>query len=241
MKAEPARRDFLLALPGWFPFFRRRRRATLAGLHFEVLRRGRSGTRYLLIHGDEETAREVLTAHMRQYPGAAWLVEGRARHVAVPGGVIDPNRLFSREGAGKSLRSLNAGWSEGQLQAALDRLDRLRPELVEALTPPPGELLFALHNNTAGYSVRDEVPISDETSLRDPDNPHEFFLCATPQDYAALARSPYNVVLQSRKPPEDDGSLSRLAWRIVCNLDPWQPVVKAARDRAARTGLESEA
>jgi len=45
----------------------------------------------------------------------------------------------------------------------------------------------------------------------EPDDPHAFFLCTDPKDYAVLATSPYNVVLQQKVPPADDGSLSRLA------------------------------
>jgi hypothetical protein len=59
--------------------------------------------------------------------------------------------------------------------------------------------------------VNDEVPISDSVSLREPANPHAFFLCTNPGDFAVLQKSPYNVVLQQKKPRQDDGSLSRLA------------------------------
>jgi hypothetical protein len=96
------------------------------------------------------------------------------------------------------------------LRKALDKLDRGREKLVGALFPPPDGRLVALHNNSQGYSVTDEVPISDDTSLQEPDHPHEFFLCTDRGDYAILATSPYNVVFQ-RAPKEDDGSLSRLA------------------------------
>lgn len=214
MRTNLTRREFLLGLPWWFPFFWRRPRfQTFAGVRFEVLRRGRADVRYLQIHGNEETARQVLTAHLRTHPGIAYLVAGHTRNVPVPAGVIDPNRMFSRVGAEASLRKLNPSWSNGQLAAALARLDRIRGQLVSALTPPPGGLVFALHNNSEGYSVRDEVPISDAVSLKDPGNPHEFFLATSLDDYAVLAQSSYNVVLQSRKPAEDDGSLSRLAAR----------------------------
>ena len=94
---------------------------------------------------------------------------------------------------------------------ALDELDRGRPKLVRALTPPPGGLMFAMHNNSESYSVTDEVPISDQTSLRQPGNPHAFFLCTDPNDFDVLKNSPYNVVLQQHGPKIDDGSLSRLA------------------------------
>jgi hypothetical protein len=94
---------------------------------------------------------------------------------------------------------------------ALDVLDRGREKLVRAITPPRGGLLVALHNNSEGYSVNDEVPISDRTSMRQPGQPHAFFLCTDPADFEVLRTSPYNVVLQQHGPKEDDGSFSRLA------------------------------
>jgi hypothetical protein len=213
VETRPTRREFLFALGG-FPFFWWRGRVTLGGVRFRRLRRGRSSTRYLVIHGDEQTARVVLTGHLRAWPGVGYVVTGRERTVKVRGGGrLDPNRLFSREGAAANLRRLNPGWPDARIERELDRLDRERPALIQAVTPPDGGLLMALHNNSRGYSVHDEIPISDAVSLKAPDQPHEFFLCTDPRDFAVLADSPYNVVLQHDKPAEDDGSLSRMAAR----------------------------
>lgn len=202
------RRQFLIL--GWLRFFRPSH-ISLAGARFRILRNGRSKRRYLQIHGDEETARAVLTSHMKTHEGIAYLVEGHQRNVPVNGGEVDPNRMFSRTGAEASLKRLNPAWTAPQLSAALALLDRGRPHLVKALFPPAGGLLVSLHNNSEEYSVADEQPISDAVSLREPANPHAFFLCTDPADFRTLATSPYNVVLQQKKPQEDDGSLSRLA------------------------------
>lgn len=206
--SELSRRSFLAA---GFPFFWRRGIVTLGGVRFRVIRHGRTARHYLRIHGNEETAREVLEAHLKAHDGIGYIAAGRERNVPVDGGKLDPNRMFSRTGAEKSLRNLNAGWSEAQVSRALGWLDHRREKLVRALLPPPGELLIALHNNSEGYSVKDEIPISDRTSIAKPAEPHEFFLCTNPDDFAVLAQSPYNVVLQQFGPKEDDGSLSRLA------------------------------
>ncbi|MFB3826055.1 MAG: hypothetical protein ACE15B_04765 [Bryobacteraceae bacterium] len=205
------RREFLC---GWFPFFWRRNRVTLDGIPFRTVRRGRSSFSYLLIHGNEETAREVLLEHMRRHQGVAHLVAGHGRYIGLAGGRFDPNRIFSHEGAEKNLRALNPRWDAARLAGALARLDRGREKLVRAILPPPGGLLIALHNNSRGYSVRDEAPVSDRVSLADASNPRDFMLCTAVEDYAALARSPFNVVLQNAGPPDDDGSLSRLAARL---------------------------
>ncbi len=204
------RRAFLFAIGfGWLPLFHRDS-ITAAGIRFQVLRYRHSPRRYLFIHGDEPTAREVLTLTMQTHPGIAYLVTGNERNVALDGGKLDPNRMFSREGAAKNLKSLNPGWAPERIERALDFLDREREKLLRRLTPPKGGLLIALHNNR-DYSINDEAPVSDAVSMREPDRPHEFFLCTDPRDFQVMAKSPYNVVLQNRKPPDDDGSLSRLA------------------------------
>ena len=59
--------------------------------------------------------------------------------------------------------------------------------------------------------MADEAPISDAKSIREPGNPHAFFLCTDPDDFKILSTSGYNVVLQQHAPKDDDGSLSRLA------------------------------
>jgi hypothetical protein len=209
---NPSRREFLAVGIGWFPFFwRRPRKVRMAEAEFRILRRGHSPNRYLHIHGNEETAREVLTGHMKTVPGVALLVQNAVRNVPIRGGLLDPNRMFSRAGAEASLRRLNPRWTPAQVSAALDALDRARPKFLQALLPPRGARLVAVHNNSEGYSVRDETSISDRVSLKEPDVPRAFFLCTDPADFELMAASPYNVVLQQKAPPDDDGSLSRLA------------------------------
>lgn len=210
------RRGFLAcSLFGWIPVgdripFFHRSRVELAGVNFLVRRGGRSGRRYLLLHGNEDTAREVLNIHMYTYPGIAYIVDNPDRYVTIEGAKIDPNRLFSRAGAEKSLRAQNPNLAPDRMEAVLTFLDRHREDLIRHVEPKEGNLLFALHNNR-DYSVTEEVAQSDETSLKEPGRPREFFLCTDRRDFEVLRQSPYNVVLQNQKPSEDDGSLSRLA------------------------------
>jgi hypothetical protein len=202
------RRQFLAF--GWFPFFKPKH-VSLAGARFRIVRNGASKRRYLRIHGNEETARRVLERHMNTHEGIAYIIENPVREVMAEGLKLDPNRMFSREGAEANLRTLNGSATAEQVARALSVLDRGREKLLRALTPPAGGLTIALHNNSSRYSVSDEVPISDETSLRDPAHLHEFFLCTDARDFEVLKTSPYNVVLQAHGPKNDDGSLSRLA------------------------------
>jgi hypothetical protein len=205
-------RELLLAGFGWFPFFRRRS-LKLAGAKFRIVRHGSAPRRYLHIHGNEQTARDVLHELIRKYKGTAFFIEGNERNVPIRSGWIDPNRMFSRAGAEKSLKSLDPSWNDAQIAVALDELDRGRERLLKAILPAPGALLIAVHNNLEGYAIQDEIPISDEVSLKQPDHPHEFFLCSEPADFAKLAASPYNVVLQNHPKGDDDGSLSRVCAR----------------------------
>jgi hypothetical protein len=213
------RRFFLLLAFDWLFFWRRY--ITLAGVRFRRIRKGRGPVRYVFIHGNEETAREVLKRHMETHEGIGYLVAGSERNVRIKGALIDPNRMFSRGGAERSLRSLNPELSNDGVRRVLDYLDRERPNLIRALSPDSGGFLVAVHNNSQ-YSVNDEVPESDKVSLKQPDRPHEFFLCTDPFDYERIAAGPYNAVLQRFAPVDDDGSLSRLAARLgirYCNVE----------------------
>ncbi len=151
---------------------------------------------------------------MEQMKGVALFIESDTRNVPIAGGQIDPNRMFSREGASKSLKTLNPGWSDARISNAATALERERHKFLRAIVPPKGGRIVALHNNSNGYSVESEIAISDRTSLKDAANPHEFFLATDPADFEKLAQSPFNVVLQNTAPKDDDGSLSRLAARM---------------------------
>lgn len=207
------RRSFLFSL---IPVFAhrdgllRRRNEVLCGIDFQVERYAlRTPRRFLFIHGDEDTARAILSAYMDDHDGIGYFVTGKERDVTIAGAKIDPNRMFSRAGAEKSIRELNPNMDAGKIGAALDFLDHEREKLVRRLTPAKGSRLVALHNNR-DYSVRDEIAASDQTSIKQPTQPSNFLLCTDARDYDVLKQSPFNVVLQS-KPTPDDGSLSRLA------------------------------
>ncbi|MDP9053906.1 MAG: hypothetical protein M3N93_06330 [Acidobacteriota bacterium] len=203
------RRAFVM---GWLPgLFHRKPTVELCGVEFRIVRYAHSPRRYLVIHGDEDTARDVLSTYMTDHDGEAYIVTGKTREVAIQRAKIDPNRMFSREGAERSLHKLNPDIDPAVTVAVLDFLDRERGKLLKRLIPRHGSRLFAMHNNR-DYSVQDEIAASDRISIRQPSQPRNFFLCTDPGDFEVLKESPYNVVLQSRPDP-DDGSLSRLAAR----------------------------
>jgi hypothetical protein len=208
-----SRREFLIAA-GFLPFFGHHDRVKMAGIEFRLVRRGKSPHRYLHIHGNETTARDVVMEQVNAHGGTALLIQSDTRNVPLQGGQIDPNRMFSREGAEKSLRTLNPKWSEAQIENGALALEKDRHKFLKTIRPPRGGRIVALHNNSNGYSVESEIAISDRTSLKDATNPHEFFLTTDPADYEKLSQSPYNVVLQNTAPKDDDGSLSRLSAKL---------------------------
>ncbi len=211
-ETAPDRRQFLGSFLGALLFWRPRDRRKLAGIEFHRIRNGRDRRRYLLIHGDEQTARQVLTAHMRTAKGTAYLVQNTTRNVPFHTGELDPNRMFSRDGAERNLRLLNPLWGDAQFLNGLLILDRKRHEIFDSVLPDEGDVLIAVHNNTA-YSVNDETAASNRVALNDKANPHEFCLCTDARDFDLLAPGSYNVVLQNRPSGPEDGSLSRYAAR----------------------------
>ena len=101
-------------------------------------------------------------------------------------GRIDPNRMFSSEGATKNLRLLNPKWSEAQIpNGAVKRCQSDRHKFLKSNFGPRRVAASSrCNNNSNGYSVESEVAISDKTSLKDAKNPHEdSFLATDPRDY----------------------------------------------------------
>ena len=214
-----SRRDFLVfgsigtimapvahLFPWWKP-----KDIVLGDGRFEIVRAKHPKRHYILIHGNENTAREVLLDHIKTHPGISFITESKDRNIPIDGGTVDPNRVFSRNGAAVSLQKNNPNWDARKMQDALDLLESQRDHFLSEVMPRNGQLLVALHNNSDEYSVNSETAISDLRSLKQPDSPHAFFLCTDPGDFQILSTSPYNVVLQQHVRAADDGSLSRRA------------------------------
>jgi hypothetical protein len=210
MSGRASRRDFLVTA-GIFPFSLFRRDPAIAGIRFREVRRGTDRRRYIWIHANEQTAREVLENHMSRVDGRAFFIDnGGERNVTIRGGKLDPNRMFSRAGAERNLRALNPIWTPAQLEDVLDELDDDRDSFLRDILPEAGALIVALHNNSPNYSVKDELAISNAVALNDEEHPDEFMLCSVEADFAVLANSGFNALLQDEPQGEDDGSLSRL-------------------------------
>ena len=193
--------------------FRYQSNITLAGIPFEVVGNGKSQNRYIWLHGDEETARMALEYHMQYYSGLAFFIKSKTREVPFKSTIIDPNRIFSRNGAYKALRKFKPDWSKRSLQNALDEIENDRKLFLDAIMPRENALLISVHNNFRGYNVHREKDNSQKTSIKSNQNPRDFIICTNDEDYAKLSKGPFNVVLQNQLPDKDDGSLSWEALR----------------------------
>ena len=183
---------------------------SIGGIRFGIETTQRSKRRYLHIHGNESTARDVLRQHAKSHNGIYFFVVGDKRMVPVGDCLIDPNRMFTPDGARKSLERWNKSKTSAQIDAAMALLDRDRDSFLESVIPPKGGLMIALHNNSDGYSIQDVLAISDKVSMPDPDHPRDFMLATNEADYKKIAKGRFNIVLQ-KSVRGDDGSFSVLA------------------------------
>ncbi len=184
-----------------------------AGAKFNLVQNGDSPNRYIWLHGDEQTARMALEYHIGLYNGLAFFIESETREIPFKSTIVDPNRIFSRDGAYYALRKFKPGWQPGTLKMALDEIDRERESFLDILMPNKNGLLISLHNNFRGYNVHKEKGNSQRISIKKNENPRDFIICTNSSDFEILVSSPYNVVLQNEFPERDDGSLSWEALR----------------------------
>lgn len=178
------------------------------GVKYTLKQNGNSSNRYILLHGDEKTAKMVLESHIKEYKGIAFFIENEKREIPFKSTIIDPNRIFSRNGSYHALRKFQPGWPPGELKKALDKIDTEREVFLNILMPPNNGILIALHNNFRGYNVEDELNDSELYSIKKDENPRDFILCTNANDYQKLKDGPYNVVLQNRMKKNNNGSLS---------------------------------
>ena len=184
-----------------------------AGAKFNLVQNGNSPNRYIWLHGDEQTARMALDYHIKHFAGLAFFIQNETREIPFKSTIVDPNRIFSRNGSYHALKKFKPGWQRGALKQALDEIDSERTSFLDILMPGGNGRLIAVHNNFRGYNVKNEEKRSQRTSIKPGQNPRDFIICTNEKDFEKLATGPYNVVLQSEIPEKDDGSLSWEALR----------------------------
>jgi len=121
---------------------------------------------------------------------------------------FDPNRIFTDKGAEETIRNLGSYSDE-----AFQMVRRFANALVDSIKV---EVIFTLHNNTAGnYSAAsylDEYQADASDVFLNPDrHPDDFFFVTERLFFEELKARGFNVVLQNNATVTDDGSLSVLA------------------------------
>ena len=167
-----------------------------AGAKFNLVQNGNSPNRYIWLHGDEQTARMALDYHIKHFAGLAFFIQNETREIPFKSTIVDPNRIFSRNGSYHALKKFKPGWQRGTLKQALDEIDSERISFLDILMP-------------GGNGEKR----SQRTSIKPGQNPRDFIICTNEKDFEKLSTGPYNVVLQSKIPEKDDGSLSWEALR----------------------------
>ena len=75
-----------------------------AGANFIIIKNSESSIRYIWLHGDEKTAQMALSHHIKNYPGIAYFIQSEVREIPYKSTLIDPNRIFSRNGSYHALK-----------------------------------------------------------------------------------------------------------------------------------------
>lgn len=177
----------------------------------------RPGSRHLFcnLHDDENTSVEAGLVALRRSGGRlVELQHGGPRDLSfrLDGKTfaVDPNRIFTPEGARRSLAKLSRRTPEAE-----HAVDRFARDLLSLYAIERADVVIALHNNTEGeYSAlsyaKGGVYASDAAAvfIKDGSDPDDFFFVTETAVFDALRRRGYNVVLQDNRKVTDDGSLS---------------------------------
>jgi hypothetical protein len=177
----------------------------------------RPGSKHLFcnLHDDENTAVEAGLVALRRSGGRlVELKHGGPRDLSfrLDGAtfVVDPNRIFTAEGARRTLAKSSRRTPEAE--RAVERFAR---DLLSVYAIERADVVIALHNNTEGhYSAlsyeKGGVFASDASAvfIKEGSDPDDFFFVTEAAAFDALRRRGYNVVLQDNRRVTDDGSLS---------------------------------
>lgn len=169
---------------------------------------------FINLHDDEYTSVEAAKKILETEGGILIEIENELKrniqfHLAGNSYRFDPNRIFSREGIGKSLSESGRSSSK-----AIDEVEKFGNRILQ-LFPEDASCIIALHNNTpelfsalnyiAGNKRSKE---SKKVYINPKQDADDFFLTTDNDLYEDLANYGYNTILQDNKKCTEDGSLS---------------------------------
>ncbi|HUU12907.1 MAG TPA: hypothetical protein VM182_04245 [Terriglobia bacterium] len=186
-----------------------------------------SPIRYVVIHGDEETAPQAAELHLQRYGGALiQLVNPGKRLVTFRLPELrftydfDPNRIFTRTGLERTLRARNRRTRQSRFPRLFAAVQEFADRFLNLLVEPrvKGQGLIAVHNNGTSpnsdfsfetfVNSRGYFPGVEAMQYRRNHSPYNLFVVTDAADYDALAARGLNVVLENSELASDDGSLS---------------------------------
>ncbi len=212
-----------------------------------ISERPRSKLLFCNLHDDENTAVEAGLIALRRFGGRlVELQHGGTRDIRfrLDGETfaVDPNRIFTTEGARRILAKLSRRTIEAERA-----VDRFAKDLLSIYAIEKSDVVIALHNSTEGhysalsYEKGGELA-SDAAAvfIKDGSDPDDFFFVTETAVFDALRRRGFNVVLQDNRRVTDDGSLSvycgRAGVRYINveaqhgHLEPQVAMILALRD-----------
>jgi hypothetical protein len=226
-----------------------RRQLRLGETVVDVAISERPGSKLLFcnLHDDENTAVEAGLIALRRFGGRlVELQHGGKRDITfrLDGEtfIVDANRIFTTEGARRTLAKLSRRTIEAE-----HAVDRFARDLVSLCSIERADVVIALHNSTEGhysalsYEKGGELA-SDAAAvfIKDGSDPDDFFFVTERAVFDALRRRGFNVVLQDNRRVTDDGSLSvycgRAGVRYINveaqhgHLEPQVAMILALRD-----------
>ncbi len=169
---------------------------------------------FLVIHDDENTSTRVAYAAMDDFGASLLELKNDGKYfftlkVDSIAFIFNPNRIFSLNG----------------IEGTLEQMGPCTPEVVEQINHFSGlvagaffyepEFIVALHNNrNGGFSIKSYLTdsllmqVAEKVHVNSEKDPDDFFYVIDPHHYDLLSEKGFNVILQTRAPFEDDGSLS---------------------------------
>lgn len=174
---------------------------------------------YLNLHDNEFTSVQAARLLLEQQGGTLIKLENRGERMIrfrFRGRkfLVDPNRIFSREGIVGSLNETRTytPWVVEEIEKFGQRILDLMPENISCVV--------ALHNNTEGnFSIKNYLPGGDRSrdaqavQFQQQNDPDDIALTTDEGIYRAMSAGGFNTIWQDNSSVKRDGSLS-----VYCGL-----------------------
>lgn len=193
---------------------------------FDVdVRTGDGPDRWVALHRSEPVATRVADTSEGTAPYYKISGGGKRRNITAGGLRVDPNRIWTAQGAEDHIKKMNKGAPKRKLNAAIAEAAAIRSEYFKQFIPKEGGSVYSFHNSRAGavysggkniYQHERDKKVTAEVHEGNENSPS--FMIMTDQEQFDSAReqgAPFNILYQPYNPAaKDDGSLSYAMGKI---------------------------